>query len=191
VPFCTWLLMGYFSRWPGRLEEAALVDGCNRVHGAHRVVLPSACRPWWWERSLVHPCLERVSVAYVFTQHQQPVDHAGVTHECNVFSGGVNGSTTPPPGINVSIFQRWVVKGLTRGPSKDSGENGMLTRRDVSEANQDGAALATTAPVAGAPGPRGAPRDDVWTRAPGPKVDKLLKEQCYAYAKQAGSGETS
>src|SRR5919197_6507643 len=31
VPFCTWLLMGYFKSVPVELEEAALVDGCNRV----------------------------------------------------------------------------------------------------------------------------------------------------------------
>src|SRR5215470_12202161 len=28
VPFCTWLLMGYFKSIPVELEEAALVDGC-------------------------------------------------------------------------------------------------------------------------------------------------------------------
>ncbi|PYN14106.1 MAG: sugar ABC transporter permease, partial [Candidatus Rokuibacteriota bacterium] len=31
VPFCTWLLMGYFRSVPLELEEAALVDGCTRL----------------------------------------------------------------------------------------------------------------------------------------------------------------
>src|SRR5258706_7625502 len=40
VPFCTWLLMGYFKSVPVELEEAARVDGCNRVTALLRVVLP-------------------------------------------------------------------------------------------------------------------------------------------------------
>src|SRR5215510_14427020 len=42
VPFCTWLLMGYFKSVPVELEEAALVDGCNRVTALVRIVLPLA-----------------------------------------------------------------------------------------------------------------------------------------------------
>ena len=40
VPFCTWLLRGYFRTVPVELEEAARVDGCNRVTALIRVVLP-------------------------------------------------------------------------------------------------------------------------------------------------------
>src|SRR2546428_4171092 len=42
VPFCTWLLMGYFASIPVELEEAALVDGCNRISALVRIVLPLA-----------------------------------------------------------------------------------------------------------------------------------------------------
>jgi multiple sugar transport system permease protein len=42
LPFATWLLTGYFSSIPVELEEAALVDGCNRVQALLRVVLPLA-----------------------------------------------------------------------------------------------------------------------------------------------------
>ena len=31
VPFCTWLLIGFFKALPDELEEAALVDGASRV----------------------------------------------------------------------------------------------------------------------------------------------------------------
>ena len=31
VPFCTWLLMGYFRTIPKEIEECALVDGCTRI----------------------------------------------------------------------------------------------------------------------------------------------------------------
>jgi multiple sugar transport system permease protein len=40
VPFATWLLMGFFKSIPRELEEAALVDGYNRVSAFIRVVMP-------------------------------------------------------------------------------------------------------------------------------------------------------
>src|SRR5262249_55425808 len=40
VPFCTWLLMGYFRSVPVELEEAALVDGCSRLGTLIRIILP-------------------------------------------------------------------------------------------------------------------------------------------------------
>lgn len=40
IPFCTWLLMGFFKRVPKEIEEAALVDGCGRWGAVWHVVLP-------------------------------------------------------------------------------------------------------------------------------------------------------
>lgn len=40
IPFSVWLLMGFFKSIPRELEEAALVDGYNRVEAFIRVVLP-------------------------------------------------------------------------------------------------------------------------------------------------------
>lgn len=40
IPFCTWLLMGFFKTVPLEIEEAALVDGCGRFQAMLRVVLP-------------------------------------------------------------------------------------------------------------------------------------------------------
>ena len=42
VPFCTWLLMGYFKTIPREMEESAMVDGANRVQAMVRIVLPLA-----------------------------------------------------------------------------------------------------------------------------------------------------
>jgi multiple sugar transport system permease protein len=42
VPFCTWLLMGFFKTLPREVEESAMVDGCSRVGAIWRVVLPLA-----------------------------------------------------------------------------------------------------------------------------------------------------
>jgi len=40
LPFATWLMMGYYRSIPEELEEAALIDGCNRFQTYYRVVLP-------------------------------------------------------------------------------------------------------------------------------------------------------
>jgi multiple sugar transport system permease protein len=40
VPFCTWLLMGFFKSLPKEVEESAMVDGCGRIGAIWRMVLP-------------------------------------------------------------------------------------------------------------------------------------------------------
>jgi multiple sugar transport system permease protein len=40
IPFCTWLMMGFFKTIPQEIEEAALMDGQNRLGAFVRVVMP-------------------------------------------------------------------------------------------------------------------------------------------------------
>jgi multiple sugar transport system permease protein len=40
IPFCAWLLMGYFKTVPRELEEAARIDGAGRFQAMLRIVLP-------------------------------------------------------------------------------------------------------------------------------------------------------
>ena len=40
VPFCTWLLMGFFKAIPRDLEEAAMIDGYSRFGAFVKVVIP-------------------------------------------------------------------------------------------------------------------------------------------------------
>ena len=42
IPFCTWLLMGYFRSIPFELEECALIDGANRWQILTKIILPLA-----------------------------------------------------------------------------------------------------------------------------------------------------
>jgi len=42
VPFCTWLLIGYFQTIPRELDECAMVDGATRFQALWRIVLPTA-----------------------------------------------------------------------------------------------------------------------------------------------------
>ncbi|TCL57714.1 multiple sugar transport system permease protein [Hydrogenispora ethanolica] len=40
LPFCTWMLKGYFDSVPRELDEAALVDGCTKIGALFVVILP-------------------------------------------------------------------------------------------------------------------------------------------------------
>jgi multiple sugar transport system permease protein len=40
IPFCTWLLMGYFKGIPKELEESAMVDGATRLQALRMIILP-------------------------------------------------------------------------------------------------------------------------------------------------------
>lgn len=40
IPFCTWLLMGFFKTIPPEIEEAAIVDGCSLFGAFIRMAIP-------------------------------------------------------------------------------------------------------------------------------------------------------
>ncbi|HZX97789.1 MAG TPA: carbohydrate ABC transporter permease [Myxococcales bacterium] len=40
IPFCTWLMMGFFKAIPKDIEEAAMVDGLSRLAAFTKVILP-------------------------------------------------------------------------------------------------------------------------------------------------------
>ena len=126
VPFCTWLLMGYFASIPVELEEAALVDGCSRLGSLFRIILPMSL-----------PALAVVAF-FSFTQSWNEFLYANVfvnsvevrtittgltlfVVEDVFFWGPMMGAaflSALPPLIVYLIFQRWVVKGLTLGAVK-------------------------------------------------------------------------
>ncbi|MGH3322196.1 MAG: carbohydrate ABC transporter permease [Nocardioidaceae bacterium] len=42
IPFCTWLIMGYFKSIPYELEECALMDGASRMQILRKIIMPLA-----------------------------------------------------------------------------------------------------------------------------------------------------
>ena len=126
LPFCTWLLLGYFRSVPLELEEAALVDGCSRMSALVRIILPMSL-----------PALAVVAF-FSFTQAWNEFLYANVfvnsvdvrtittgltlfVVEDVFFWGPMMGAAclaTIPPVLIYLIFQRWVVKGLTLGAVK-------------------------------------------------------------------------
>jgi len=126
LPFCTWLLLGYFRSVPVELEEAALVDGCSHLSALVRIILPMSL-----------PALAVVAF-FSFTQAWNEFVYANVlVNSVDVrtittgltlfivedvfFWGPMMGAAvlaTVPPVLVYLVFQRWVVKGLTLGAVK-------------------------------------------------------------------------
>ena len=126
VPFCTWLLMGYFKSVPVELEEAARVDGCNRIGALVRVVLPMSLPALVVVTffSFTHAWNEFL-YAHVFTStnNARTVTTGLVAFMSQdvFFWGPLMASTIMsalPPVLMFLLFQRWVVKGLTLGGVK-------------------------------------------------------------------------
>jgi multiple sugar transport system permease protein len=42
IPFCTWLMMGYFKAVPRELEECARIDGASRLQAMLYIIIPVA-----------------------------------------------------------------------------------------------------------------------------------------------------
>ncbi len=126
VPFCTWLLVGYFKTLSVELEEAALVDGCNRLNALFRITLPLSAP------ALVVVALFSFTMSWneflyaiVFNTNTnvRPVT-AGLTGmmvEDVFFWGRMMAAATLgslPPIILYTAAQRWIVQGLTLGGVK-------------------------------------------------------------------------
>jgi multiple sugar transport system permease protein len=126
IPFCTWLLMGYFMSIPIELEESAFVDGCTRLGVLFRIILPISL-----------PALAVVAFfsftlswneylyAVVFNSDPHvltiPTGLSNFVVEDVFFWGPIMASTALtviPPLLVYFFFQRWLITGLTMGAVK-------------------------------------------------------------------------
>jgi multiple sugar transport system permease protein len=127
VPFCTWLLMGYFRTVPKEVEECAMVDGATRLQALTRIVLPMAVP------GLVCAVLFAFTLSWnefiyalTFTSSSEEITASvGVTQELirgdiyfwgSLMAGAVLGSV--PIVILYVFFLDYYVSGLTAGAVK-------------------------------------------------------------------------
>jgi multiple sugar transport system permease protein len=127
VPFCTWLLMGYFRTVPKEVEECAMVDGATRVQALLRIVLPIAV-PGLVCAVLFAFTLSWNEFIYALTftsSSDQFTASVGVTSELirgdiyfwgSLMAGAVLGSV--PIVIIYVFFLDYYVSGLTAGAVK-------------------------------------------------------------------------
>ncbi len=126
VPFCTWLLIGFFKALPKELEEAALVDGASRTTALLKVLLPLAA-PGIVASAIFAFTLSWNEFLYalVFIQDERtltvPVGlnlliYGDVFHWGQLMAASV---ITTVPVVALYVFiHRWMVEGLAAGSVK-------------------------------------------------------------------------
>lgn len=126
VPFCTWLLMGYFMSIPIELEESAMTDGCSRLGVLYHIVLPLTVPALavvaffsftlsWNEFIYASVLVSDVDVRTI------PTGIPNFIVEDVFFWGPMMASTlisAIPPLVVYFFFQRYLITGLTLGAVK-------------------------------------------------------------------------
>ena len=126
VPFCTWLLIGFFKALPKELEEAALVDGASRTTALVRVLLPLAA-PGIVASAIFAFTLSWNEFLYalVFIQDEKTITvpvglnlliYGDVFHWGELMAASV--ITTIPVVVLYMFIHRWMVEGLAAGSVK-------------------------------------------------------------------------
>lgn len=126
-PFAIWMLRAFFMNIPQELDEAALVDGCNRWQAFYRVIVPVM-----WP-GIVTAGLFCFLLAYndfIISSQLMSGDMATMTAALGSYMGqnqsvarlmhGIAGavSITIPIIILVFLFQKQIVSGMTAGAVK-------------------------------------------------------------------------
>jgi multiple sugar transport system permease protein len=127
IPFCTWLLLGYFKVVPREIEECALVDGCGRLGVLFRIVIPIAvpgiiCALLFaftlaWNEFLYALTFTSASVTKTVTVGvAAEMIRGDVFHWGGIMAGAVAGAL--PVVVMYVLFLDYYVVGLTAGSVK-------------------------------------------------------------------------
>ena len=127
VPFCTWIMIGYFSSIPKELDEAALIDGAGYLQMLWKIFIPVAMPgiiaatifaftvSWG---SFLYP------LAYLYTSNQMVLT-VGIVSDLirgDVFQWGkimaANLLASIPPVVIYAFLMDYYVAGLTAGATK-------------------------------------------------------------------------
>jgi multiple sugar transport system permease protein len=127
VPFCTWLLIGYFASIPRELDEAALVDGASHAQMLVRIFLPVAVP------GLIAATIFAFTVswsgflyplAFIYSSHEQVLTAGTVTslikgdvyHWGGLMAGALLACL--PPVLLYVFLMDYYISGLTAGSTK-------------------------------------------------------------------------
>lgn len=127
IPFCTWIMIGYFSSIPHELDDAALIDGCNHWQMLWLVFIPVALPgiiaatifaftvSW---AGFIYP------LAFLYSQDQQVLTVGTVTslirgdvfHWGGLMAGALLAAA--PPVLVYAFLMDYYIAGLTSGATK-------------------------------------------------------------------------
>jgi len=127
VPFCTWIMIGYFSSIPRELDEAALIDGAGYLQMLWQIFIPVAMPgiiaatifaftvSWG---NFIYP------LAYLYTSNQMVLT-VGIVSDLirgDVFEWGkimaANVLASLPPILIYAFLMDYYIAGLTAGATK-------------------------------------------------------------------------
>ncbi len=127
VPFCTWIMIGYFQSVPKELDEAALIDGANQMQMLFRIFIPVALPglvaagifaftvSW---SAFVYP------MAFIFSSHELVLTAGTVTTlvKADVYQWGMIMTAAlvaaAPPVVIYAFLMDYYIAGLTAGSVK-------------------------------------------------------------------------
>src|ERR1700746_1355918 len=127
VPFCTWIMIGYFQSIPKELDEAALIDGAGHMQMLLRIFIPVALPgiiaatifaftvSW---AAFVYP------IAFLFSADQQVLTVGTVTSliKADVYKWGMLMAgalvAAAPPLVIYAFLMDYYIAGLTAGATK-------------------------------------------------------------------------
>lgn len=127
VPFCTWIMIGYFASIPKELDEAALIDGANHLQMLLKIFIPVAIPgiiaatifaftvSW---AAFVYP------IAYLYSEENLVLTVGTVTtlirgdvyHWGGLMAGALLAAA--PPVIVYAFLMDYYIAGLTSGATK-------------------------------------------------------------------------
>jgi multiple sugar transport system permease protein len=127
VPFCTWIMIGYFSSIPKELDEAALIDGAGYLQMLLKIFIPVAMP------GLIAATIFAFTIswgaflyplAYLYTSNQMVLT-VGIVSDLirgDVFEWGkimaANLLASIPPILIYAFLMDYYVAGLTAGATK-------------------------------------------------------------------------
>lgn len=122
IPFCTWLLMGYFRSIPYEIEECALVDGATNWQILIKIILPLAVPGLisagifaftlsWNEYIYALTFISSTSQKTVAVGVVTDIIEGDVYHWGQLMAGAVLGSL--PVAVVYSLFVEYYVSGMT------------------------------------------------------------------------------
>jgi multiple sugar transport system permease protein len=127
VPFCTWIMIGYFQSIPKELDEAALIDGANHVQMLFKIFIPVALPgliaatifaftvSW---AAFVYP------MAFIYSSDQLVLTAGTITSlvKADVYQWGMIMTAAliaaAPPLVIYAFLMDYYIAGLTAGATK-------------------------------------------------------------------------
>jgi multiple sugar transport system permease protein len=127
VPFCTWIMIGYFQSIPRELDEAALIDGANHIQMLFKIFIPVALPgliaatifaftvSW---AAFVYP------MAFIYSSDQLVLTAGTITSlvKADVYQWGMIMTAAliaaAPPLVIYAFLMDYYIAGLTAGATK-------------------------------------------------------------------------